>query len=152
MFFEKQIQSQFLKSRFNGDCEKAFMFYHSVLGGDPLLLNRFSEMPSFSDYSIPTELQHKIMHVSLVINDQFSIFGSDTIPGFGPPIIKGNNFSISVNLSSKDESDHIFKSLAKEGKIVMPLSDTFWGSYFGMLIDQFGIQWMISYDLTQQNK
>jgi PhnB protein len=28
----------------------------------------------------------------------------------------------------------------------MPMSDAFWGSYFGMLKDKFGFNWMVSYD------
>jgi PhnB protein len=32
------------------------------------------------------------------------------------------------------------------GKVTMPLQDTFWGATFGMLTDQYGVNWMFNYD------
>jgi PhnB protein len=28
--------------------------------------------------------------------------------------------------------------------VTMPLADQFWGAYFGMLVDRFGVQWMVN--------
>ena len=58
----------------------------------------------------------------------------------------GKNVSLSVNADSKDEADRIFQMLAEGGHITMPIANTFWGAYFGMMIDKFGIQWMVNYD------
>jgi PhnB protein len=69
----------------------------------------------------------------------------------GQTLTEGNNFSLSVDTESEEEADKIFNGLAESGKITMPLSRAFWGDYFGMLTDKFGIQWMISYAENRQN-
>jgi PhnB protein len=77
--------------------------------------------------------------------------GSDTLPGFGSPDIRqGNNFSISIAAESREEADRICNGLSAGGTIIMPLADTFWGAYFGMWMDKFGIQWMINYDYPRE--
>ena len=72
--------------------------------------------------------------------------GSDSSEAFGKATIAGNNFSISINADSKAEADKLFSAVSAGGNITMPLADTFWGSYFGMCVDKFGIAWMMSYD------
>ena len=62
----------------------------------------------------------------------------------------GNNFSISIHTDAREEADRIFNSLSAQGKIVMPMNKTFWNSYFGMCVDQFGISWMVNMNLDEQ--
>jgi len=69
----------------------------------------------------------------------------------GKPITMGTNFSISLSTESKEEADALFGKLSKGGEVDMPMENTFWGSYFGMLTDPYGVQWMISYDENYQN-
>ncbi|NMM48584.1 VOC family protein [Marinigracilibium pacificum] len=132
---------------FNGNCEKAFNLYKDVFGGEFTNFSRFKEMPPPEDnsFSIPEDQLERIMHVSLQINDNIILMGSDTGGEWGKGFKEGNNFSISIDSDSKNEADLIFKKLSEGGKITMPQSDTFWGSYFGSLIDQFGVNWMVSY-------
>ena len=132
---------------FNGTCEAAFNFYHSVFGGELKDLSRFGDMPPQEGApTFPEEAKAKIMHVNLPISAETTLYGSDAIAGFGPPIIEGNNFSISISADSEEEANHLFEKLSAFGKITMPLADTFWGAYFGMWTDQFGINWMVNYD------
>jgi PhnB protein len=84
------------------------------------------------------------MHVSLPIGNTV-IMGSDSTSGSGDAII-GTNISISVNTSSKAEADSIYNGLATGGNAFMPMTQTFWGAYFGMLKDKFGINWMVNFD------
>jgi len=130
---------------FNGNCEEAFKFYQSVFGGKFSSLMRFKEMPPSNEFKIPEEHTQKIMHMSIPMGDTV-LMGSDTTEAFGPPAQIGNNFSVSISTESKEEADKIFKALSKEGKITMPIADTFWNAYFGSLTDQFGINWMVGYD------
>lgn len=130
---------------FNGNCEEAFNFYKSVFGGDFAYIGRFGEMPEGDGYSVPEADKNKIMHVGLPIGNTI-LMGSDTGGDWAAKLIEGNNFSVSVNTESKEEADHIFKGLAAEGQITMPMENTFWGAYFGMLTDKFGIQWMVNFD------
>jgi PhnB protein len=129
---------------FPGNCEKAFTFYKSIFGGEYQHIGRFNEMPSKEGKPMPEEIGKLIMHVSLPIGNGSVLMGSDSAEAFGQATIIGNNFSISINADSKESADKLFAGLSNGGKITMPLENTFWGSYFGMLTDQFQIQWMIS--------
>ena len=130
---------------FNGNCESAFNFYKSVFGGEFTYIGRFGEMPETEEYKVPEADKGKIMHVSLPIGASI-LMGSDCGGDWAPTFVLGNNFSVSVSADSKEEADQIFNALAVDGKITMPLANTFWGDYFGMLTDQFGINWMMSYN------
>ncbi len=135
---------------FDGNCEEAFTFYQSVLGGQ-LELNKFSEMPENPEYPMKEEDKNKIMHVSLPVSKETVLMGSDTMGGYGPPFVQGNNFSISVHPETKEDADKIFAGLSSGGNVTMPMADAFWGSYFGMLTDKFGINWMLNVDLQNGN-
>jgi PhnB protein len=132
---------------FNGTCEDAFNFYKSVFGGEFPYIGRYSDMPEDSNTCPPDDLQ-KIMHISLPIGNDTVLMGCDTIKGTGFEFKQGNNFSIIVNTDSKEEADKVFNGLKAGGCIVMPLNTTFWGAYFGMVADQFGINWMVSFEKT----
>ena len=129
---------------FNGNCEEAFNFYKSVFGGEFPLLGRFKDMPPQDGKTVSGAEGEKIMHVSLPISNETCIMGSDSSEAFGQATKIGNNFSLSVNADTKAEADKLFKGLSAGGKVTMPMADTFWGSYFGMLTDKFDIQWMVS--------
>lgn len=95
---------------------------------------------------VSEEDKDKIMHVSLPISKETSLMGSDTGGEWSSRYQAGNNFSISINADSKEEAEKLFNGLSAGGQVTMPLSDTFWGAYFGMFTDQFGIGWMVNYD------
>ncbi len=132
---------------FNGNCEEAFLFYQSVFGGEFPYLGRFNEMPPQDGCEAMTEADgKKIMHVTLPISKETCIMGSDTTSDWAPGFKAGNNFSISINAESVEEADQLFGALSEGGQVTMPMNKTFWGSYFGMFSDRFGINWMINYD------
>jgi PhnB protein len=129
---------------FNGNTEEAFEFYKSVFGGEFTILQRFKDIPD-SD-KLPKEVHEKIMHVSLPIGENITLMGTDSLEAMGQFLVIGNNVSISINTDTKDEADKIFKKLSEDGNITIDIADSFWGAYFGMFEDKFGIQWMINYD------
>lgn len=132
---------------FNGNCEEAFNFYKSVFGGEFPFIGRFGEMPPSEDgKGVSPEDANKIMHVSLPISRETILMGSDTGGEWASHFQQGNNFSISVGTESKEEADKLFGGLSAGGVITMPMGDTFWGAYFGMFTDKFGINWMVNYD------
>jgi len=63
----------------------------------------------------------------------------------GQKVILGNNFYLSLEADSKEEATTLFNKLSAGGKIEQGLQDTFWGAYFGMFADRFGVKWMINY-------
>jgi PhnB protein len=135
---------------FNGNCEEAFNFYKSVFGGEFPYIGRFKDMPPQEGMPpLPKEMENKIMHVSLPVSKETVLMGSDTGGEWAPSFVQGNNFSISINADSQEEADRFFNELSKGGKVTMPMGKTFWGDYFGMFADQFGINWMVSYNEKQ---
>ncbi|NCA77188.1 MAG: VOC family protein [Alphaproteobacteria bacterium] len=137
---------------FNGNCFEAFTFYKSVLGGEFSYVGRFKEMPPEEGMPpLPKEMEDMIMHISLPVSKETRLMGSDTGGEWAPAYVAGNNFSVSINTDSKEEVDRLFNGLSAGGQVTMPLNMTFWGDYFGMFTDKFGINWMISYDTKQEN-
>jgi PhnB protein len=133
---------------YNGNCEEAFNFYKSVFGGEFSVLMRNANIPDGIPIPPGTE-GDKILHISLPISKESALMGCD-MPGAYGPAVRGNSFNISINTESEDEATRIFNGLVSGGKVVMPQEKTFWGAYFGMLTDKFGVQWMISYEYSRQ--
>lgn len=129
---------------FQGNTEDAFNFYKSVFGGEFFMVMRFKDTPDGQRVSDAD--QNKIMHISLPVGNGQVLMGTDVLESAGQHLIMGNNFSIAVGTDSQAEADHIHGGLSAGGVVTMPMQNTFWGSYFGMCTDKFGIQWMISYD------
>ena len=129
---------------FNGNAEEAFNFYKSVFGGEFALIKRFKEMAS-SEYSIPEHEGNKIMHIALPIGKNV-LMGND-VPEFMGRVNENENRSkISVNAQSREEADTLYHGLSAGGAIEVPISDSPWGSYFGMFRDKYGIEWIVDFD------
>ncbi len=133
---------------FAGNTEEAFNFYKSVFGGEFSSLQRFKDTPEADKLS--AEDQEKLMHIAMPIGNGMTLMATDALESMGFKLITGNNYSININVNSKDEADQIFKKLSEGGKIEMPLETTFWNAYFGTFSDKFGIQWMVNYDLNKK--
>ena len=138
---------------FNGNCEEAFNFYKSVFGGEFPYIGRFKDMPPQEGMPpLPADMGNKIMHVSLPISKETMLMGSDTGGEWASSYKEGNNFSISINTATREEADKFFQGLSAGGKVTMAMEKTFWGDYFGMFTDKFGINWMVSFNEEQQKK
>jgi PhnB protein len=123
---------------FNGQCEAAFKFYEQCLGGKIEFMAAYKGTPM--EAMVPPEWGLKIMHATLLVGEHV-LMGCDVMPGrFEEP--KG--FSVTLGLNDLAEAERIFNALAKNGKVSMPVQKTFWAAGFGMLLDQFGIPWMIN--------
>ena len=128
---------------FAGNTEEAFTFYRSVFGGEFSTLQRFKDTPEAG--RVPEKEKDMLMHVSLPVGKGNSLMATDALDSMGHKLTVGNNIQLSLEAESKEEAEKLFKGLSAGGKVTMPLSDTFWGAYFGMLVDKFGIQWMVNY-------
>jgi PhnB protein len=123
---------------FNGSCEEAFRFYEQCLGGKIVAMFPHAGTPMAKH--TPPEWQNKIMHARLEVGDQV-VMGSDAPPNhYETP--KG--FSVTIGLNDPAEAERIFHALADKGTVRMPIQETFWAVRFGMLVDRFGIPWMIN--------
>ena len=93
---------------------------------------------------VAPEWRSKFIHVRLAVGDGI-LMGSDAPPDqYQEP----QGFSVSLGVRDPAEADHIFNALAEKGKVQMPIQKTFWAIRFGMVIDQFGIPWMINCEQT----
>lgn len=130
---------------YNGNCEEAFEFYRSVFGGEFMGgWMRWGEVDGGPP--VPDSAKSKIMHIALPIGDGSVLMGSDVVEGFGPPFQEGNNYSIALGPNSEEEADRLYSGLSAGGQATMPMADAFWGGYFGMFTDKFGVNWLINYD------
>jgi len=127
---------------FGGQCEAAFKFYAQVLGGKIVAMITHAGSPAES--SVPAEWGPKIMHARLIVGDQV-LMGSDAPPAhFKQP----QGFSVSIGIEKPEDAERIFHALAENGTVIMPIQKTFWAIRFGMLVDRFGIPWMINCEET----
>ena len=129
---------------FNGNAEEAFTFYQSVFGGEFTQLMRFKDLQS-AEFPIPEKEADKIMHISLSIGKN-QLMGNDVPEHMGRTNENENRSKISITTESKEEADKLFNGLSAGGQVEMPISDSPWGSYFGMFRDKYGIEWMVNFD------
>lgn len=128
---------------FNGNCRLAMEFYRDCLGAD-LNIMTYAEGPG----EHPDAVKDKIMHAKLA-KGPLVIMASD--PHDATPVNQGTNFFLSLNCDSQDEIERLFDAVGKNGKVLLPLQDMFWGARFGMLTDQFGVNWMFNLELAKHN-
>ena len=127
---------------FSGQCEAAFKFYEQVLGGKIEIMLPHTGTPAAEH--VPADWGNKIMHARLNIEGQ-TLMGSDAPPEhYAQP--KG--FSVALQIKEPAEAERIFQALASEGKVQMPIQKTFWAARVGMLVDRFGIPWMVNCEGT----
>ncbi len=123
---------------FNGQCEAAFRFYERCLGAKIEMMMTHGESPMANQ--MPPEWRSKVMHSRLVVGDNV-LMGSDAPPDrYNAP--KG--FSVSLSVDDPAQAERIFHALQENGTVQMPLQETFWARRFGMLVDRFGVPWMIN--------
>ncbi|RZJ30185.1 MAG: VOC family protein [Flavobacterium sp.] len=129
---------------FNGNAEEAFNFYKSVFGGEFKKIIRFKDLSS-AEFPVSENEANKIMHIALPIGT--SVLMANDVPEIlGRTNENENRSKIVVGVQSKEEADKIFNGLSVGGQIEMPITDSPWGSYFGMFRDKYGIEWMIEFD------
>lgn len=123
---------------FNGNCEEAFKFYEKCLGGKIEAMLTHAGTPA--EAQTPAEWRNKILHARMVVDGQL-LMGSDAPPGHQE---ESKGFSVSLQMKEPAVAERIFHALAEGGTVKMPIQETFWAARFGMLVDRFGIPWMIN--------
>lgn len=129
---------------FNGNAEEAFTFYQSVFGGEFAMIMRFKDI-SNPENPISEKEANKIMHIALPIGKNI-LMGNDVPEIMGRVNENENRSKIAIGAASREEADKLFNGLSAGGTIEVPISDSPWGSYFGMFRDKYGIEWMVDFD------
>lgn len=128
---------------FNGNAEEAFEFYRSVFGGEFAKIVRFKDLAS-PDFKVPDKEMNKIMYIALPIGK--NVLMANDVPEIMGRVNENENRSkISVSVESQTEANKIFVGLSAGGNVEMPMSESPWGSYFGMFRDKYGIEWTIEF-------
>ncbi|MBU6256997.1 MAG: VOC family protein, partial [Burkholderiales bacterium] len=125
--------------RFEGDCEEALSFYCQALGAKVLMMSRYSEAPGHAN--MPPVPEHWIIHGRIQWPDGGLLMGSDGGP---TPYTGVHGISLSLNCADRAEGERLFQALAAQGEVKMPFGSTFWSPGFGMLVDRFGVPWMVN--------
>ena len=128
---------------FDGQCEVAFKHYEKVLGGKILMMMRNGDMPPGTPF--PPGAEKRIVHARLKVGERL-LMGGDAPPGRAS---KPQGFCANVMVDTAAEAERIFRELGEGGTIQMPIAETFWATRFGMLIDKFGVPWMVNCERPQ---
>jgi len=123
---------------FDGRCEAAFKFYEKALGGKIVAMMTYGETP-MKDQT-PAEWRGKIAHVRLSIGDKVLMGGDPPTEHYKP----AQGMSVMLGVDQPAEAERVFAALSEGATVQMPIAETFWARRFGMLVDQFGIPWMVN--------
>lgn len=124
---------------FNGNAAEALAFYAQALGGKVTFSMTYGESPMAAD--VPDASKDKILHALLEARGH-KLMASDAPPDY--PFEGHKGFSLAVQGHDAKEGEQLFKALATGGRITMPYAPTFWAAGFGMLVDRFGVPWMVN--------
>lgn len=127
---------------FTDNCEAAFQFYQSVFGGE-LKLVRYKDLDN--NMGLKGDDLNLIGNVMLPLVGDTVLYGSDVPKAFGQALQNGNRFEINIETESAEEAEQLYKSLAQDGTIKMPLQETEWAEQFGSCIDKYGVQWLVMF-------
>ena len=130
---------------FNGNAEEAFTFYKSVFGGEFAKIIRFKDLAS-PEFPVAEKEENKIMHIALPIGKSNKLMANDVPEIMGRTNENENRSKIVISAESKEEADKLFNGLSKGGNVEMPITDSPWGTYFGMFRDKYGIECMVEFD------
>jgi PhnB protein len=125
---------------FNGRCEEALEFYKTAVGAELQMLMRHKDSPMLPPGQLPAGSEQKIMHAAFRVGDTV-VMASDGMCD-GKPVFNG--FTLSIALASEAQVRTVFAKLSDGGNVRMPVEKTFWSPAFGMLVDRFGVSWMVT--------
>lgn len=125
---------------FRTEAREAMEFYREVLGGD-LEITTFGEFPDMVQDRDQADL---VMHAQLTTEDGLVLMASDTPNGMTYEAPAGISVSLSGNTQARTQE--VWDALSAGATVTMPLDTPPWGGTFGMLVDRFGIAWMLHGD------
>lgn len=130
---------------FQGNAEEAFTSYAKIFGTEIAMLSRYSDMPAMGPAKVPAEEQGLVMHAELPILAGHVLMATDMLRSMGQETRVGNNTTLCLDVDSREEADRLFGALADGGSEASPMADMPWGAYWGVVLDRYGIRWMINH-------
>lgn len=130
----------------DGNGQEAVKFYQEALGAEVVSLQTFGDMPPNPEYPLPEEAKNRVLNAQMNIGNA-KLMLSDTFPG--TPFQLGSQVTIALMVDNTSEAKEIFRKLQEDGKVSMPLQETFWSPAYGQVTDKFGVEWQVS---TEEKK
>lgn len=130
---------------FQGQTEEAFTSYAKVFGTEITMLSRYSDMPASGPGELAADERDLVMHAELPIIAGHVLMATDMLRSMGHETRIGNNTTICVDVDSRDEADRIYGALSEGGSDGSPMADMPWGAYWGVILDRYGIRWMVNH-------
>ena len=133
---------------FQGQTEEAFAFYAKTFGTEVTMLSRYSDMPAVGPGQLPAEERNLVLHAELPIAAGHVLMATDMLRSMGQETRIGNNTTLCVDVDSREEADRLYGALSEDGSEGSPMADMPWGAYWGVILDRYGIRWMINHTLA----
>ena len=130
---------------FQGQAEEAFASYAKIFGTEVTMLSRFSDMPDMGPGNLSADERNLILHAELPILGGHLLMATDMVKSMNQATRIGNNTTICLAVDSKAEADRLYGALADGGSEGSPMADMPWGSYWGVILDRYGIRWMVEH-------
>ena len=130
---------------FQGQTAEAFALYAKTFGTEITMLSRYSDMAAASPPGLSAEEQDLVMHAELPIIAGHVLMATDMLRSLGHETRIGNNTTLCIDVDSRDEADRLYAALSEGGTEGSPMADMPWGSYWGVILDRFGIRWMVNH-------
>jgi PhnB protein len=130
---------------FQGQAEEAFSFYAKVFDTEITMLSRYSDTPADGPGALPLEEQDLVMHAELPIVAGHVLMATDMLRSMGHETRIGNNTTLCLDVDSREEANRLYDALSEGGSEGSPMADMPWGAYWGVILDRYGIRWMINY-------
>lgn len=130
---------------FPGQTEEAFTFYAKTFGTEITMLSRYSDMPAGGPGELSADERDLVMHAQLPILADHLLMATDMLQSMGQGTRIGNNTTICLDVDSRKEGDRIYGALSEGGSEGSPMADMPWGAYWGVVLDRYGIRWMVNH-------
>jgi len=130
---------------FQGETEEAFAFYAKVFGTEVTMLSRYSDVPAVGPAELPADEQDLVMHAELPIIAGHVLMATDMLGSMGHETRVGNNTTLCLDVDNRDEADRLYDALSEGGSEGSPMADMPWGAYWGVILDHYGIRWMVNH-------
>jgi PhnB protein len=130
---------------FQGQTGEAFSFYARIFGTEVTMLTRFSDMPADGPGELSAQDANLVMHAELPIIAGHVLMATDMVRSLGQEVHVGNNTTLCLDVDGRDEADRVYDALADGGSDGSPMADMPWGAYWGVILDRYGIRWMVNY-------
>jgi PhnB protein len=124
----------------NGNAKEAIQFYEKAIDAQVIYSQTFGEAPENPEYPLSEDAKDRIMHATLKVGET-ELMLSDTF--LGQPHQIGNHVTICISTNDPEKARKMFDALQEDGKVEMPLQETFFSPAYGNVTDKFGVNFQV---------